>query len=99
MMPNSKQEFARKVSDTLQILEQGDSSISKNYIKTYFYIMAHPRKNLTSVRQDLNISQATMWRIIDKFEELGMGKKVQDSFDHKIYYFKMHQKGNNLIEL
>jgi len=96
-MRKNKREFAERICDTLKNLEEADITISKNYLMTYFNLMKDPKKSLTDIRLELDISQATMWRIIQKFEDLGLGKKVQDSFDHHVYYFKPFKYGEDLL--
>lgn len=79
--------------------KNGDYVLSSNYIEAFMRIIADPHKDLTTVRQEVGVSQATMWRITDKLEEFDLGRKVNDPFDHRVYYFKPSQRARDIFKV
>lgn len=72
-------------------------SMNVNQLLVLLESAVFPEKSLGEITLSIGITQPTMWRTIDKFEERGLGKKVQDNFDHRVYYFKISPIAKDLL--
>lgn len=68
-------------------------------LQVFVKICCYPELTTGELTDKLKTSQPTMYRSLKKLEKMGLGHKVQDTFDPRAYNFSLSSKGKELKKL